>query len=227
MEVKEIARSVYIVLLALTQIIPSENSIKINVACTLTLALYTLQQTVAGLLPAAENPPMLSTGMVCSLSLAGFCAASAMFTVIARMLQPTVSSACYAFLERFSWLICMPRQAIRIAPLIEVHKPEKVMHSQLLTKAYVGVHNKTEQTDRRIGELDSRLEEQSKKLDDIVSLLSGMSRSSREVIEKRVRETEHTRKWRVMDAVINMVLFIFYLAAALTCVLLFDTPISS
>lgn len=194
------------------------------------VSLYTLQQTAARLLPATENPPLLSIGMVCSLALAAFCAICTIFSVIARMLQPKIDAGCGSWLSKLSCLICIPTSPQKVSPVSEMLKQESESSFWNVAANSATCNSELANTSvddtNRVSNVEKRLAEQSDILKDMMSHLAILSRSTCDVVDKKVRDKEQTRRWRIMDSVTNISLFIAYLAVALTCLLLFDTSLS-
>ena len=193
----------YVVSSGLSFFIPSDNSVKIAMSCSLTVALYVLQQSVARMLPSTPTMPTLSIGLMIELGLGCYTVMCAVVTVALRAIQPPLCSCCVKLAERLEpFILCATRG-----------NPAKVAHS-----------SQSDPIPGAIQELEAtRSTDGCDKLDRLANAIVDLTHSVALLVQKsdnqQAAQSEQARHWKVIDALLNFVLFVVYVVVGtLSCV---------
>lgn len=195
----------YAVLSAFAILIPSENPVKVTMACTLMMSLYTLQQSAARVLPATQETSSLALGSTCTLIIAAIALMIVVVSVSVKMLGP-------AFFSN----LCSKSPA-----------PKASQNEIIQLKAYApsGMNNYLDQDDLPEAGLNTTelILKQSKNLQEkMLALSEAQSASNKSVTEKQKETAKVNTQWRNRDLIANISFFIAYIVVALVCLLIYD-----
>jgi hypothetical protein len=169
-------------------------------SCSLTVALYVLQQSVARMLPSTQAMPTLSIGLLIELGLGCYTVLCAVVTVALRATQPPLCSCCVKLAEFIGpYLLCKRGE-----------NHTKIAPSPQQDPAPVALQ-----------ELDASCSTDCDKLDRLANSNFALAHSIALMLQKsenkKVVQSEHARHWKVIDALLNFVLFLVYFVVGLFC----------
>lgn len=180
-------------------LIPSDNSIKIMMACSLMVSQYVLLQAIAEILPAAKSPPLIAIGMMYELCLGGFALVCAVVTVSLRTWHPPLPRFLRNFLRKLDRLLCFGLPGISRNNLDSKNARDFYNMTTCLTALIAG-----EDLTKETSVVKSILIQ-------IKDLLHDRMVSK---LQLREEKAEHLRMWALIDLIVNVFLFFVFLFEA-------------
>lgn len=178
-------------------------------ACSLTVALYILQQAIARILPPMPEMPLLAKGLMVELGLGCYSLFCAVLAISLRAAQPRISKSCLKFVKKLEpWLLGAANDnTVTPQPAIDGLRE--------FFNASFNLPELEKQMNSNSGDISQRL---------TYAVLGQMKLKCLKAEQKEIKRkdaAEHARNWRVLDILMNAILFIIYAIAGITCCLIF------